>query len=269
MKRLSIGGAALAYEESGRGSPAIFFVHGNSSSSGAFERQFEDPSLRPFRKVAPDLPGHGASPPLDGGSEYTLGVFSDAVADAARALGMEEAVFVGHSFGGHLIVQTLDRLPKARGLVLSGTPLLGRPPDLAGAFLPSPAMGSLFKGTLSDAEVEGWARACVAPEAPPPPAILRDVRRTDPRVRDGLGKALASGGTPDERAVVEGLRIPLALFHGELDALVRLPYLRGIRAPTLWRGAVQVIPGAGHSPHWERPEAFDRLLLEFLRSLPA
>jgi pimeloyl-ACP methyl ester carboxylesterase len=34
--------------------------------------------------------------------------------------------------------------------------------------------------------------------------------------------------------------------------------------PTLWRGAVQVIPGAGHTPHWETPEAFDALLAAFV-----
>jgi pimeloyl-ACP methyl ester carboxylesterase len=34
--------------------------------------------------------------------------------------------------------------------------------------------------------------------------------------------------------------------------------------PTLWRGEVQVIEGAGHSPHWERPERFNALLADFV-----
>jgi pimeloyl-ACP methyl ester carboxylesterase len=34
--------------------------------------------------------------------------------------------------------------------------------------------------------------------------------------------------------------------------------------PTLWRGAVQTIPGAGHAPQWETPEAFDALLAAFI-----
>ncbi|MCS6828489.1 MAG: hypothetical protein NZ553_17880 [Caldilinea sp.] len=39
--------------------------------------------------------------------------------------------------------------------------------------------------------------------------------------------------------------------------------------PTLWRGAVQVIPGAGHAPQWETPEVFNALLGAFLADCAA
>jgi pimeloyl-ACP methyl ester carboxylesterase len=34
--------------------------------------------------------------------------------------------------------------------------------------------------------------------------------------------------------------------------------------PNLWRGEIQVITGAGHTPQWEQPESFNRLLREFI-----
>ena len=84
--------------------------------------------------------------------------------------------------------------------------------------------------------------------------------RTDGRARSNLGASIAPGGARDEVAVVRDLKVPLAVLHGEAEQLVNGGYFASIAMPTLWRGAVQVIPGAGHTPQWETPEAFDALL---------
>lgn len=39
--------------------------------------------------------------------------------------------------------------------------------------------------------------------------------------------------------------------------------------PTLWRGAVQEIAGAGHAPHWEMADVFNALLADFLADCQA
>ena len=54
------------------------------------------------------------------------------------------------------------------------------------------------------------------------------------------------------------------MLQGAEEQLVNAAYIAALKMPTLWRGAVQVIPGAGHTPHWEAPEAFDALLDAFL-----
>jgi pimeloyl-ACP methyl ester carboxylesterase len=58
-----------------------------------------------------------------------------------------------------------------------------------------------------------------------------------------------------------------ASLHGEGEQLVSLDYLRTLSVPTLWRGEVQLIPGAGHAPHQETPEAFTAILGQFLADL--
>ena len=57
-----------------------------------------------------------------------------------------------------------------------------------------------------------------------------------------------------------------ALQHKAIQRLgVVFPAHRpALPMPTLWRGQVQVIPGAGHAPQWEQPAAFNSLLAAFV-----
>ena len=64
--------------------------------------------------------------------------------------------------------------------------------------------------------------------------------------------------------------------HIALEAAPAMPEAAGyvvfgtrqLTIPTLWRGAVQLIPGAGHAPHQEEPAAFTALLDQFIADLP-
>ncbi|HET6819085.1 MAG TPA: alpha/beta fold hydrolase, partial [Candidatus Limnocylindria bacterium] len=59
------------------------------------------------------------------------------------------------------------------------------------------------------------------------------------------------------------IRVPTLLVWGEDDALV--PAEVGERLATLIPGSqLQLIPGAGHQPQWEVPEAFHAAILPFL-----
>jgi len=66
-------------------------------------------------------------------------------------------------------------------------------------------------------------------------------------------------------ASVRDLKIPLAVLHRAEDGLVNAEYFASVPMPTLWRGAVQRLPGAGHTPQWETPEAFDALVTTFVK----
>lgn len=71
------------------------------------------------------------------------------------------------------------------------------------------------------------------------PVILvhADILATDGTARSGLGASLA-GPTADEVEIVRGLDKPLAIIQGAGEQLVNPVYLQKLRAPTLWRGAV-------------------------------
>ena len=48
------------------------------------------------------------------------------------------------------------------------------------------------------------------------------------------------------------------------EQLVNGRYFGSVAMPTLWRGAVQMILDAGHTPQWETPTAFDALVEAFV-----
>ncbi|MDX1993229.1 MAG: alpha/beta fold hydrolase [bacterium] len=69
--------------------------------------------------VLPDLPGHGKSP-LPG--RDSIAAYAADVMALLDALGIERAIFVGHSMGGGVALQlALDDAERAAGLVLVGT----------------------------------------------------------------------------------------------------------------------------------------------------
>jgi pimeloyl-ACP methyl ester carboxylesterase len=63
---------------------------------------------------------------------------------------------------------------------------------------------------------------------------------------------------------LESIRHPTLLMTGESD-LYTPPALLRMQAQHMRHAQVETIAEAGHSPYWEQPEVFNRLLLEFLR----
>lgn len=262
---LQIGSQSIAvYESSGAG-PAALLVHGNSASSRTFQHQLDGAVGQKFRLVAMDLPGHGQSAPApDPQATYHLPGYAGVVAEVAGELGLTGAVFVGWSLGGHIVLEASDRLPQAAGYMIFGTPPLGFPPAMEAAFLPNPAMGAAFKPDLTPEEVAAFVSAFLKPGATAPDFMREDAERTDGQARLILGGSVGTGNYRDEVEIVANLSAPLAVLHGEHEQLVNGAYFSTLEMPTLWRRAVQIVAGAGHTPHWEQPDQFSALLEAFL-----
>ena len=194
-------------------------------------------------------------------------LYADILVEVANQLGAEEAIFAGWSLGGHILMEASSRLSNAKGMVLFGTPPVGNPPNMADAFLPGVGTENIFKGELTDEDVASWARGQFNDGADIPPSFTEDIKRTDGRAREYLGKSFGNLCYRDELKAVDDLKVPLAIFHGENDGCVNLHYLNKLNVSTLWRGEVQLITGAGHTPQWEEAERFNDLLNDFIEEI--
>ncbi len=119
MATVEVLDSFMAYTEAGAGGVPVVFLHGNPTSSYLWRRVVPHLAGR-VRCLAPDLIGMGASGKPDIGYRF---------ADHARyldawfdALGLTEAVVVGHDWGGALALDRAARLPgRVRGLALIET----------------------------------------------------------------------------------------------------------------------------------------------------
>jgi pimeloyl-ACP methyl ester carboxylesterase len=123
LRHLTINGQQIAYRQAGEGS-ALVLIHGVASSSATWRRV--GPALAERHTVlAVDLLGHGESAKPRG--DYSLGAHASTIRDVMVALEMDEATFVGHSFGGGIAMQLAYQFPeRCQRLVLVASGGLGR-----------------------------------------------------------------------------------------------------------------------------------------------
>jgi pimeloyl-ACP methyl ester carboxylesterase len=262
---LDINGQRIAYLESAGAGPAIVFLHGNSCSAKTFLPQFDALGDK-YHLIAMDLPGHGDSADAENPEAwYVIPGYANALRGLVEQLGVENAVFVGWSLGGHIVLEAAPDLKHAKGFLIYGAPPLAFPPDMANAFLPHPAMAAGFTADLTQEQMDAYVTAFFKPGVTELPEQYRaDVKRTDGRARVTMAAGIRPDGYRDEVQIVAALTQPLAIVQGEQEQLVNSAYFATLNMPTLWHGALQIIPDAGHAPHSEQPEKFNAVLDTFV-----
>ncbi len=263
QKHLQIGKNTIAvYESSGTGAE-VLLIHGRSMNAQTFRHQLDGDFGDNHRVVAFDLPGHGASSPAANPEEvYSPQGFARIVTEVIDRVELFSPVVVGWSLGGGIALEAYDQLPKTAGLFIFGAPPLGNPPAIQHAFLPNPAMRLILSHTLTEEEAMAVVESLLRPGAEQPPSFRKAILEADGQMRAQL--AAGAGERKDSLKTVANMTVPLAIVHGVEDQLVNVDYIRGLEMPTLWRGEIQFIEGAGHSPHWEQPDRFNALLTNFI-----
>jgi len=256
---VDVDGGPVAWREAGDG-PVVVLLHGLGGSRTAWEPQIEA-LTGDFRCVAWDLPGYGASPPLDG--PLTFPALADAVAGLLDTLDVERAPLVGLSLGGMVALHAALAHPdRVAGLALLDT---------------SPAFG------IDGTDPDEWRAARLAPlDAGLTPAdfaedVLRSVAGRGFGGED-LGQAVAAMAripTDGLRAVIDLLpthdvrdrlgeiSAPTLVVVGEDDAETPLAYSEALAAG-IPGARLEIVTGAGHLTNLEQADAVNRLLAGFL-----
>jgi len=253
---------ALFVEECGSGGTPVVFIHGNSFCREVFRHQMHGRLAANYHLISFDLPGHGdSSDAPDPMRTYTRPGLADATIELLQRLRVTQAVVVDWSLGGHIGIEMLARFPGLRGLMIIGTPPVGRD-NMAEGFRGSPHAGVAGRQDLSPADIEGFVATVFGASAE---ALLREaVARADGRFRKRLFEAARAGEGVDQRHVVCSSPVPLAVVNGAADRLINLDYIDTLEYANLWGRRCLRLNGLGHAPFWEAPEHFDPVLEQFL-----
>jgi pimeloyl-ACP methyl ester carboxylesterase len=267
-KNLRFGDITLATLELGprNADVALLFVHGNSSSSRAFERQYS--ALGEYYLVSFDLPGHGASENARDASLYSLPAYAEIIYGIVSTIDTTKILLVGWSLGGHIVLEAMSDLPNSCMAVIVGAPPLRDVVDIPNAFLPSLALEVIQKGTVSEDDADLWARNCTHHRDAYPEWLRSDLLRTDPRARVALLTSLTQGLFRDEWEQISAASSRVSLVLGAEDPFINMAFLKDeTLLKHLARPGVEIIPGAGHMAQWDAPEDFNRILLDRIRCL--
>jgi pimeloyl-ACP methyl ester carboxylesterase len=239
-KHIEIDGSILYYQEAGEGPPLIL-IHG-LSGSGRWWRQNVNFLAQEYQVYVIDLIGFGHGRR----QRFVLDRMAQTIAQWMDALELERAVLIGHSMGGFIAADLASNCPeKVERLVL-----------VDAAALP---MGRTRAQTAV-----GLIRAVFEMPANFLPILAGDAFRAGPRT---IWRAAHELLTSDISARLNRIQAPTLVVWGQNDWLV--PLQIGVRIyDRLDDASFVVLPHAGHNPMWDRPDAFNGVLDDFLHDRP-
>ena len=135
--------------------PPVVFVHGAGGTHQHWLYQVRDLPHSPT--YALDLPGHGRS---EGQGRDSISAYGDWLIDFLDAAGEDQAVLVGHSMGGAIVLDTTLRHPER--VVVWGWWLPGlacewrQPSSMAFSKIPRPRCASSVILPLDPSRLQRW-----------------------------------------------------------------------------------------------------------------
>ncbi|MFI5394298.1 MAG: alpha/beta fold hydrolase [Candidatus Binatia bacterium] len=259
MPSVDVKGARLYYEEAGSG-PAVVFAHGGGGDLSQWRHQMPV-FAQQYRAIAYDARGHGQSRAT--ADHFTMSDCAEDITALLGHLGISRAHLIGATLGGVAGLEFALAHPEvAQTLVLIST-APDTTDEMRARFEASAEVAG--SGDLTDF-AEGFINFIFSSAyAEDHPEEVADFRRRlegiDPQ---GYAQSIrALGNRPDLSPRLGGLHAPALVVTGALDPIPTSVPGAALLARSLPNVRTEVIPGAAHLPHIERPDIFNRLVLDF------
>lgn len=250
----------IAYTDEGQGSP-LLFVHGFPLSRATWSKQVAFFKAQ-YRVIAPDLRGLGES--ASGPGPVSMSRFAEDLHDLVQRLSTGPVVLVGHSMGGYVALAFAMAHPNAlRGLVLVGTRAGKDAPEVAAA---RRATAEKVRREGVSVVVDAMApKMLSASQEDPVMAASVHGFMASSRPDGVMGALWGMADRPDASARLGQIRVPTLVVTGADDAVIP-PSESVALAESIPGAQLTVIPKAGHLVAFERADAFNEALKDWLGS---
>lgn len=263
--------------------PRLLLIHGFRGDHHGLQLIVD--ALPEYEVLVPDLPGFGATPPARSaagrGAKHTVELYAGFVEGLAAHLGLGSGdVLLGHSFGTTITAAHAAQTQRRWAALVLSAPISNEVfsgPMLPGAaavelyyqvsrFLPERAGNVLLRSAAALAITNLTMAVDKDPEVS---VYVRDQHRrffggyTD---RATLLQAYRASSRHTVADYAGDLDMPVLLLPGAKDQLSTPAGQRRLR-DALPQGHLEIIRGAGHLLHYERPAQLGRAMRRFLRQL--
>jgi pimeloyl-[acyl-carrier protein] methyl ester esterase len=259
----------MAYADAGAG-PPILLVHG-WAASGVFFQDLSARLAKNHRVITPTLRGHPGSG--QGQSPCSIETLADDIAHFAAELDLKGVIALGWSMGAMAVWAAAPKLGgRLAGLIVEDmAPRLVNDATwqdgLAGGY-GAGDVDATVNEIVSDwpAYVSRFAPRMFAPGVRQArPDLLAwaaiEMAKADPAAMASYWRSMAA---QDFRAALTLISQPMLVIHGG-DSQVYPDGATAFVAQTAPNAMRVVIPGAGHVPHLEAPDAFFNQIEAFVR----
>ncbi|MGP2442362.1 alpha/beta fold hydrolase [Streptomyces sp. JW3] len=246
------GGSLWCWDTGGRGEPVVL-LHPGSGSGESWPYQQPVLAAAGYRAIGYSRRGaHGSV----AGSKAEADTASGDLDTLADHLGLDRFHLSGSAAGGPVALDyALGHQDRLLSLTVSGSVMGVRDAaylELSEGLRPEP-----FEELSVDFRELGPSYRAGDPDGVAAWLAVNARART----ADAFAQSLAHEITWDALAT---LTLPVQLVTGDAD-LYTPPSVLRLAAGHLRDARTHVVDEAGHNPHWERPAAWNRLLLSFLR----
>jgi len=251
---LTLSGMKIEVERRGKGKP-VLLLHGEEVLEP--EAAFVDDLAQRFEIVIPSPPGYGQSErPLWITRPHDMAFV---MLDLVEALKLENALVMGFSVGGWIAAEMATMDDSFIGKLVLVDPVgikLGGPTDrdIADIWHLHPQKVAALK--WHDPEKGKRDFPSMADDK-----LTTIARNTETTARFCWHPYMHN---PKLKHRLHRIKAPTLLIWGESDGIVKAdPYGKGFAA-LIPQARLSIVPKAGHLPHLEQPEAFAKVLKEFI-----
>lgn len=252
MPFATIGARKIYYAQQGEHGMPVILVHGSGANHLVWGMQMRALGII-ARSIAIDLPGHGKS---DLPGRDSVEAYSDVILGLMDALGLDQAVIIGHSLGGAIALSlALSQRDRMAGLGLVGT----------GARLRVAPV--VLDGILND--FENTVRLIIENTyVQPMDAGLRHLAEEQLRLCPGsvIHDDFLACNKFDVMTRLGEITAPTLIVCGKQDKMAPPKYSDYLHAH-LVNSQFELIDGAGHSVMIEQADEVNRALGNFMRML--
>jgi pimeloyl-ACP methyl ester carboxylesterase len=269
---IELQGISIYVRDEGDGETGtMLMLHGLFGSTEVWRYNVEGLIEAGYRVIRFDRPAFGLSYKGED-FDYSVGNQADLTAELMVALGVEQAVIIGHSAGGNVATHFAVRHPeRVEQLVLvDAASLAGGPPGFVGSIVALPSVWRWARFVLQNVftreQLANSLRGFYVDDSfwtdEDTDAYWRAFQTVGWDVgllaltRDGGGNLLGEDA-------IRSIEADTVIIWGSEDTVT--PLEQGERlAELIPKSTLQIIENTGHQPFEEAPEAFNNVLIEYL-----
>jgi len=267
-KFVTVDDKKVHYIEKGNGKP-IILIHGFLYHTVMWEKNI-DALAEKFKVYAIDLWGWGYSERLKE-KEYSFERYGKQIVGFMDALNIKKATLVGQSMGGGISVYVAAHYPeRVDRLILVDPAVIPYPMTTIGKIYQFPFIGEFMNAIPGNALMENniktiwfYDKNKVTEEYTKEVLQPLCIKGSNAGAMYILRNVLKEPYVEREANLLAKMNKPILIIHGREDKAIPLDRSKALN--DLWKGSKLVIfDKAGHSPHEEYPEKFNKLALDFL-----